>query len=119
MIITGWFTRVVVALAILGVLAFDGLSVVSAHFGTSDDAQAAALAAASVSKQSGVNGAAAAAQQSLSRGETIVPGSLQVAADGTVSLRVRRTARSLVLRLLPRTRNWAVVTEAGSGAPPS
>jgi hypothetical protein len=117
--VTGWFTRVVVTLAIIGVLAFDGLSVVAAHFGASDDAQTAAQAASTASEKPGGNTAAAAAQQSLSHGETVVPGSLQIGADGTVRLRVRRTARSVLLHLFPPTRKWAVVTEAGTGAPPS
>ena len=44
--VTSWFARLAVILAVLAVFAFDGISVVATHFSASDDAQTAAAAAA-------------------------------------------------------------------------
>ncbi len=118
--ITGWLTRVTVMLAVIAVIAFDGVSVVAAHLRASDDAQTAALAAADAYHQQGtIDAAKAAAKQNLSKGESLVPGSLRVARDGEVDLTIHKTARSLVLHLFSATKSWAIVTESGSGMPPS
>ncbi len=118
--VTSWFARLTVVLAILGVFAFDGISVVAAHFSASDDAETAAQAAAAAYQHNGLLGpAVVAAEQTLPKGEKLVPGSVQVTNTGTVSLEVRRTARSLLLHMTSETKKWAVVTEAGSANPPS
>ncbi len=118
--VTGWFARLVVALAILGVVAFDGISVFSTHFSAANDADAVAQAAADAyHQQATVNAAVSAAEQALPKGESLVSGTLQIDPKGAVSLTVRKTAKSLVLHLFSGTRSWAVVTEAGSANPPS
>ena len=118
--VTSWFARLVVIFAVIAVFAFDGISVVAAHFSASDDAQTAAAAAAAAYQSSGlISPAIAAAQATLPKGETIVPGSVHIDNTGTVSLKVRRTARSLLLHLTKATKGWAVVTESGSAAAPS
>jgi hypothetical protein len=119
--VTGWLTRLVVTLTILGIIAFDGISVAGAHFQASDDADQAAQAAATAYHQPGATESDAflAAEKALSSNERLVQGSFQIAADGTVTLSVRRTAKSLLLHLWSATRGWAVVTESGSAEPPS
>ena len=42
-------------------------------------------------------------------------GSLQIDPDGAVSVRVRKTAKSLVLHMFSQTRTWAVV-QLGEGS---
>lgn len=119
--VTGWLTRLVATIAILGVIAFDAISVAGAHFQASDDAQTAAQAAVTAYHQAGgtESGAVQAAEQALPGGDTLVKGSFQIEPDGSVSLRVRRTAKSLLLHLWSGTRSWAVVTESGSAQQPS
>ncbi len=118
--VTSWFARLALVLAVLAVFAFDGISIVAAHFTASDDAQTAATAAAGAYKNSGLPGAAIqAAEASLPKGDTLVPGSVHIDNTGTVSLQVRRTARSLLLSLTSATKGWTVVTESGSAAEPS
>jgi hypothetical protein len=119
--VTGWLTRLVATLAILGIIAFDAISVAGAHFQASDDADHAAQAAATAYHQPAATESDAflAAEKALSGNETVVKGSFQISADGTVTLRVRRTAKSLVLHLWSATRGWAVVTESGSAQPAS
>ncbi|HEX4015840.1 MAG TPA: hypothetical protein VHX15_03810 [Frankiaceae bacterium] len=118
--VTGWFARLALIFAILAVFAFDGISVLAAHFSASDDAETAAQAAATAFDHSGLIGqAVTAAEATLPKGEKLVPGSVHVTNTGTVSLQVRRTARSLLLHLNSDTKKWAVVTESGSANPPS
>ena len=47
---TGWFIRLVGVLAVLGVIGFDGFSIVAAHLSASDDAQNVAQASANAYK---------------------------------------------------------------------
>jgi hypothetical protein len=116
-VVTGWFARLFLLFAILAVFAFDGISVVAAHFTASDDATTAAQAAATAYRNSGLPGAAVdAAKNTLPKGENLVPGSVHITSTGDVSLQVRRTARSLLLRLTSATKGWAVVTESGSAS---
>lgn len=118
--VTGWFARLALLLAVLAVFAYDGISIVAAHFSASDDAQTAAQAAAQAYKSSGVIGSAVvAAEQALPKGDTLVPGSMVIDNAGDVSLQVHRTARSLFLHLLSETKGWAVVTETGTASSPS
>jgi hypothetical protein len=117
--VTSWFARLTLFFAVFAVFAFDGISVVATHFSASDDAQTAAQAAAGAFRGGGVGGAVVAAEQSLPKGEKLVPGSVKIDNTGAVSLEVRRTARSLLLHLTSTTKKWAVVTESGSSAAPS
>ena len=118
--VTGWLARVVAAVAILGVIGFDGISVVATHLSASDDADSVAQSAADAYHAQGTpNAAVSAADQQLPKGETLVAGSLQIDPNGAVRLTVRKTAKSLVLHMFSQTRTWAVVTESGSANPPS
>lgn len=118
--VTSWFLRLAVIFAVIAVFAFDGISVVAAHFSASDDAQTAAAAAAQAYKNSPLPAAAvSAAAATLPKGEALVPGSVQIDNSGGVRLEVRRTAHSLLLHLTSATKGWAVVTESGSAAAPS
>ncbi len=113
--VTGWLTRLVVIFALIGVVAFDGISVLSSRITVGDDAQTVAQAAATTFHQQGTSQAALlTAQQTLPHGDTIVPGSFRVAVDGTVSIQLRRTAKSLLLHDFSQTRRWAIVTGMGS-----
>jgi hypothetical protein len=121
-IVRWWFVRLVVVLAVLAVVAFDGISIMITHFTASDDANHVAQVAANAyhdSNDTNRNAAVLAAEQALPTGASIVPGSVSFAPDGAVNLQVRRTAKSLFLHVLEQTRSWAVVTESGSANPPS
>jgi hypothetical protein len=116
--ITGWFVRLTLILAIVGVVAFEGVSIVIASVGVKDDAQSAALAAASAYQSQHTAAAAiAAAKADLNKGETLVPGSVHAAPDGTITLQVRRVANSIFLHLWKTTAKWDVVTATVSESP--
>jgi hypothetical protein len=118
---TGWFIRLVGVLAVLGVIGFDGFSVVAAHLSASDDAQNVAQAGANAYKLNPTyQNALYAADQALPKGDTIVANSLTInTANGEVSVKIRRTANSVLLHLFSQTKSWAVVTEGGTADPPS
>jgi hypothetical protein len=117
--ISGWFVRLTLIFAVLAVGAFDGISILVASVGVKDDAQSAAQAAATAYQQSGHSAeqALAAAKAALSDGETIVPGSVHAATDGTISLKIHRTAKSIVLHLWSTSAKWDVVTGTASALP--
>ncbi len=118
--ITGWFVKLVTVLAILGVIAFDGFSIVAAHLTASDDAQTAAQAAANAySTQKTPAAALLAAEQALHKGDKLVPNSMTISSTGEVSVKIQRTAGSLVLHHFSQGKKWDTVTEGGTANPPS
>ena len=116
--ISGWFIRLTLILAIVAVAAFEGISILIASVGVKDDAQDAALAAANAYQSTHAASAAIAAAKSvLNAGDSLVPGSVRAAADGTVSLQVRRTANSILLHSWSTSAKWDIVTGSASSAP--
>jgi hypothetical protein len=120
-IVVGWLTKLVVALALVGVMAFDALSVGAAHVSASDDANQAAAAAQSDwlnshDVQSAYNAAAESltnsSEQVLTRGFSIEP-------DGSVHLLLQRTATTLVLNRIGPLRKYTVFTTAGEATAPT
>jgi hypothetical protein len=117
-VILSWLTRVVLVIAATAVVGFDGLSIAVAHVSAQDDANSAAVAAATA--WVGEKGAPAptllAAQNSAAQhGETVLPRSLTVDADGTVHLKLERDATTVVIRHIGPLRSWATVIVKGSG----
>lgn len=116
-IILGWLTRIVVGIAVVGVVLFDGLSIGVAHVSAADDANAAARSASHAwVDDHNVQGALRAAEATAAEhAETVVPASLHVFTDGTVELKVQRSATTLVVRHIGPLRSWTTITAAGSG----
>jgi hypothetical protein len=101
-VIVGWFTRLLVVFAVIGVVGFDGITLVSAHLGAQEDANDAASDAAAAWQSThgtpaALTAAETAAEERLTHGETLVPGSFQIAANGTVSLAIHRTAEHTLI----------------------
>lgn len=120
-VVLGWLTKVSVGLAVLGVLGYDGVSVLHTGFNAADAADhAAGNANDSWVAHKDVQAAYAAAQATASAGGGTVPKqSFAIEADGTVRLQVRETAPTFVLRHIGLLKHFAVVTSAGSARPPS
>jgi hypothetical protein len=117
--ISGWFVRLSLTIAIVAIVAFEAVSILVASIGVKDDAQDAALAAATAYQSNHSAAIAiAAAAGALHEGDTLVPGSVHASADGTVSVQVHRTARSIFLHLWSTSAKWDVVTGSASAAPP-
>jgi hypothetical protein len=110
-------TRLVIVLAIVGVLGYDGFSIMSAHVNTENDAQTAAYAASQAyNSQSNHNlpAAYAAAVASVrGKGETVLTTGFTANADGTIHLTVQRIAPTVVIKHFGSLHSWTVVTERG------
>lgn len=117
-IVLGWLVRVAVVLGVLGVLAFDGISLGTAHLSLADQATTAAQAAsdrwvASHDVQAAYDAAVASAREA-NPDDTVRTDDFTVTPDGHVTLTLEREAHSLIFRSLPVTRDWVHVVETGS-----
>jgi hypothetical protein len=117
-VVIGWLTRVVVALAILGILGFDAIAVGVARFDADDDGTRAAQAAATSWKQGhDLTAATNAAEASLAGAETLVPNTLTITSDGIAHLKVQRKVTTIVFRYIPGMKKTSNMTVAVSSGP--
>jgi hypothetical protein len=104
-IVMGWLTRLVVGLALVAVIGFDAVTVGMATVSTQDQANSAAVAARDAyAERHDVHAALLAAQseaRTANDANIVVPGSLVVARDGSVTLRLERPIHTMVARYLP------------------
>ena len=118
-IVVGWLVRVVVSVAVAGVLMFDLVSVGAAKMSVTDQASMAARAASDDwlihhNQQSAFDTAWANATEANPT-NTVDTRTFKVAQNGTVRLTVHRTAPTLVLRLVGPLNHWADVAGEGVG----
>lgn len=120
-IVIGWLTKLVVAIAIVGLALFDTLSIGAARLGASDDANTAAEAAsADYRANHNVQSAYQAAIETLpSDSETIPPRQFVVQTDGTVTLVLHRTTTTLVAHRIGPLKKYASVTVHAVATPPT
>ena len=119
-IILGWLTKLVLVLAVLGILGFDAVSLVQARFQATDRATtAASAAAAEYATSKDVQKAYNAAFATTVDNDTIETDTFAVAADGTVTLRLHREATTLVVSRIPPLRKYAEAVGEGTARPPS
>jgi len=119
-IVLGWLTRIALILGVLGLVAFDGISLAQARFQASDRANTAASAAADDFKtnhdpQRAYNAALA----TVSDGDTIETTTFRVGTDGRVTLRLHHHATTLLVQHIGPLKHWADAVEPGEGQPPS
>jgi hypothetical protein len=121
-IVLGWLTRVVVTLAVVAVIAFDSIAIVTAHFSLSDDAQSAAEAANAAwnehrgNVQDAYNAAAAYAEQ---HGEELPVKDFTVTPTGVVQVELTRKAATLVVGHLGPLKKLAEIHGTGQATTPS
>lgn len=116
-VITGWLAKLAVTLGVLGVLAFDLISIGASRVGAADDAGNAAIAASQAWEethdvQQAYNAAVDAAGE---HGETVDTKNFVIDPDSTVHLTVRRTAKTVVLGHIGFLAHFTHVAEAGKG----
>jgi len=119
-IVLGWLTKLAASLAILGLLAFDGFSLVRADFTAADHANTAASAAADVYKQTHDIQKAYDAAAALAKldGETIDPKSFTVRpTDDHILLTLHRKAKTLWMQEIGPLKKYTDLTGKGEGAP--
>ncbi len=118
-IVVGWLVRVVVGVAVVGVILFDAISVGAAKMSVTDQAVEAARAASDNwlnhhDQQAAFDAAwrAATAANAANRVDTTT---FRVEPNGTVHLTLERTAPTLVLHLVGPLDYWADVSSEGVG----
>ena len=97
------------------------MSVGSAHLTTSDDANSAASAAASDFQTShNIASALSAATDAITNpSETLVPGSLTIARDGSASVMVQRKITTLVMYRIGPLKKYTVIKIRGEATAPT
>lgn len=120
-IILGWFTRVATFLLLLGIVAFECISLVTARFNGEDIAGTVATAAAEAyGPRRDARAAYAAAEDSaLAQSAELDPDSFTISPEGVVDLKVTTTATTLFLYRTESTAKWAVVTSGGRAQRPT
>ena len=120
-IVLGWLTKLVLSLAVVGVLSYDGISLVTANVSASDRANTLASEGADdVKNMRDINKAYdAISAEALAGGDTIAPKDFRVDSNGHVTLVLHREARSLWMRHVGALRKYLDVKATGEGAPPS
>ncbi len=118
-IVLGWLTRLTVVLAVVGLVAFDGISIVSSRLSLEDVGDTAARSASETWERThDIQAALASAQQTATEANadtTVVPDSLSVDPDGTAHLTVRRVASTIVAHYIPPVRTWCDLRVQGVG----
>lgn len=119
-IVVGWLIRLVAVLALLGVVAFDGISFAVAQLAVTDAAAAASREASQELDLTGNPQLAYAAALRLAQQESVeneVPTEgFAVGADGSVTVTVVRHPPTLVAHYVPGSEDW-LVSEATSSHP--
>ena len=120
-IVLGWLTKLIVVLAVLGVLAYDGISILTANISTSDRANTLASEAADdVKGMKDINKAyAVIVAEAEEHGDTIEPQDFRVGPDGHVTLVLRTDAASVWMTHVAPLRHLLKVHATGEGNPSS
>ena len=116
-IIVGWFAKIAVVLAIVGVLGFEATSIGVAHVQTADLAKSAARAGSREWQRSkDIQRAYDAAEAvALAEAGTVDPKSFKVDPDATVTLTVEKEASTLLLYRVGATKKWTKIRETAQG----
>ena len=120
-IVLSWLVRVIALLAVVGVMAFDVLSVGSSRLSIDDQATTAARAAAdSWAASHDLQGAFDAAWRSATEADAtndVDVKSFSIDAGGVAHVTLRREAPTFIVRLIPPLRRLAVVRAVGDSQP--
>lgn len=119
-IVLSWLVKLTVVLSLLGIVAHDGISVMTASFAADDTAQTAAVDATQYWRDSHHDPAgllAAATSELDPKTYSVDPSQVVANQDGTVTVTVHRTARTLVLYRIGPLAHYAMVSGTASSAP--
>ena len=119
-IVLGWLTKLAASLAVVGLVGFDGVSILSKRFTAEDHAQSAARAAVSAYRdtRSAQKAYDAALAEVAQHGETIDAGpAFVVAQDGSITLTLRTEAPTMLVEKVPPLREWASLSTTVTGRP--
>jgi hypothetical protein len=120
-IVLGWLTKLMLGFAIVGFLAYDGISLVVASVHASDKAAQIASESADTFRESkDINVAYRSAMVAAEvDGNTLAPEDFLVMPDGQVQVTLHRTATSLWMSRVGALKKYLDVSAVGKGAPAS
>lgn len=98
-IVVGWLLKVTLVLLLLGIVAYDVVSIAYSRVAASDDARYIALGASEaivLQRADDEDAIQMARERAESRGVTLKDKDIKIADDGTVTVHVTRTADTLV-----------------------
>jgi hypothetical protein len=118
-IVLGWLTKLAVVLGVAGIVLFDGISVAVTSVNVTDQANSAAIDASDTwVATKDVQKAYLSAVQSAQNADklnVVDAKTFRIDADGTVHVRLSRTATTLVLYRIGPAKKWADITQDGDG----
>lgn len=116
-VIVGWFTKIVIILALVGVIGFEATSIGVAHVQTQDTAKAAARAGSREWKDSRDVQRAYQAADAVAAADSgrIAPEEFVIHDDGSVTVTVEKEASSLVLVRFSFSRKLVKIRETAEG----
>jgi len=121
-IVIGALAKVLLALAVIGAIGFDSLSILTTQYSVRDDAQAAALAGHEALQSTGKQEAAYAAVLAFAKehGDVVVSQGLSTTskAKNTWTVELRKQARTMVASYVPKVKNYIVATATSSASDP-
>lgn len=114
-IILGWFTRVAVILLLIGIVAFEAISLTQARVRSGEIANQIAVAAADAyAPRKSVEAAYDAAdREAISAKVELIEDEFVISDDGSIDLGIRTTATTLFLYRTSQTAKWAEMTATG------
>jgi hypothetical protein len=119
-IIGSWLIKVTIGLGLLGIVCFDGLSIVSTQMTLTDQVSGAAREAVDA-MAGGDAGTALPAAEAYARDQNssnvVAPADVLVGSDGSATVTVHRTATTVVLFRLGPLADWADRTATHTAVP--
>jgi hypothetical protein len=116
-IVLGWLLKLVISLAIVGLVAFEAGAVLVAHVGADSAANEVAGEASFAAAQGGDQKAAEVAARTEAGRQGVRLIGVSVANDGrSVTVVVEKTAKTLLLHRVSFTKSWTVVRVTRSRA---
>lgn len=119
--VLGWLCKVTLTLSLIAVVSFDAISILTTRVGVSDDGVYAAREAAATWR--GTHDVQAAYAVAVSAATEKNPANkvskhgFRIDPDGTVHLRLTRTAKTWVVSRIDRTAGWAELTKDSAARP--
>lgn len=120
-LVLGWLIKLSVTLAVIGLLLFDGVSIVVAKVGVQDDASLAAREAADAADRGAdVQGAYDVAVEALAdqaSPSVVETSSFTIAPDGSATVTTTRTASTFFVKHIGLLDGWTKASSTATAAP--
>lgn len=119
-IVVGTLAKVLLVLAVVGIVGYDAFSVTTTQLSVRDHAQQAAIVGHDAYRASGSPQAAyaAAVKYAQANGDTLVRSGFSTGPNHTVTVALRREAPTVIAGHLPRVKDYTVVVTTATASDP-